>query len=69
MNKHARKDRTDATLLTLAAILVQAGYRYSTGGVSIVIPRKVAEDITALAYDINKGNARKARLDTAQVTA
>ena len=68
MNKHARKDRTDATFLTLAAILVQAGYRYSDGGVTIVIPRKVAEDITALAYDINRHIARKARLDQA-VTA
>jgi hypothetical protein len=68
MKKHIRQQKTDATLLTLAAILVQAGYRYSTGGVSIVIPRKVAEDIIALAYDINKGNAHKARLDPA-VTA
>lgn len=62
MNKHARKDLTESTLIALAAILTQAGYRYSTGGVSITIPRKVAEDITALAYDLNNHNARKAKL-------
>jgi hypothetical protein len=68
VNPNARKRLTDATLIALAARLVAAGNRNSDGGIPVVIPRQLAEDIHALAYDRSRHIARKARLDTA-VTA
>jgi hypothetical protein len=68
VNPNARKRLTDATLIALAARLVAAGNRNSDGGVPVIIPRQLAEDIRALAYDRSRHIARKARLDTA-VTA
>jgi hypothetical protein len=68
MNPNARKRLTDATLIALAARLVESGYRYTEGPVTVRISRGMADDIYALAYDRSKHIARKARLDQA-VTA
>jgi len=68
VNNHARKRLTDATLIELAARLVAAGNRTTNGGIPVIIPPHMAENIRALAYDANRHIARKARLDQA-VTA
>jgi len=68
VNPNARKRLTDATLIELAARLAVAEYRNSEGGVPVIIPKRMADDIRALAYDRSRHIARRARLDTA-VTA
>jgi hypothetical protein len=68
VKKHIRQQKTDATITKLAMLLVTAGNRNSKGGIPVVIPRQLAEDIHALAWDANRHVARKAQLDTA-VTA
>lgn len=62
MNRHAAKRLTDATLIELAARLVAAGNRTSNGGIPVIIPAQMADNIRALAYDANRHIARKAQL-------
>jgi hypothetical protein len=68
VNPNARKRLTDATLIALAARLTAASHEHHLGGIPIVVPHQMAQDIRALAYDVLQHKARKARLDTA-VTA